>query len=340
MLKEMYSAGIIGVGAYIPEIIRKNDYWDGVDFVNLTKKNKNVFQGIEERRVFPEGVLPSDAEARAGMVAIEDSGLKPEDIDLVMVHSMIQDELIPGNASLVQYKLGLKNAAAWNVDTCCSSFVTMVVNAANLIATGEFKNILIVTSVFHSWILDRSDYLAAPIGDGAGAVLMSRVPDGKGYIASTFNSDGYYHDAFTLTERLPYDVTKRKHCEPVPMRPYLTTNAAKTREMGQNSVDDMCHLLSKVLEKADIKSEDIDLFLSHQPCHWAHDAWREFVGIPKEKSYETFSKYGNMASSVIPINMYEAKRKGLLRDGYNVLIASPGAGKNNSVAVLKWHDTK
>lgn len=124
---------------------------------------------------------------------------------------MIQDEILPCNASKVQHKLGLKNAGAWNIDTCCSSFVTMIVIASNLIAAGEFRNILIAVSAFNSQLSDFSDYLCINLKDAAGAAVMGRVPEERGYISSACTSDGSYHDAFILTERLPYNIKKEVH---------------------------------------------------------------------------------------------------------------------------------
>lgn len=337
MLKEVASAGILGVGVYIPENIRKNDFWNNIP-IQKHPKGRNSFEGIEERRAFDENVLPSDLEIIAGKRAIEDAGISPDDIDLVIVHSMLQDELIPGNASLIQYKLGLKNAGAWNMDTCCSSFVTMAVTAANLIANKEFRNILIISSVIHSRMTYYTDYYSPWLGDGIGAVVIGQVPDDRGYIASYCTSQGYYHNAFTLTERMPINQQTRTHYETMPCKPVLTFTQEKTTQVGRNSNDDMKEILDGVLHKADMTAENIDLFLSHQPCHWAHDVWRDSIGVPKEKGYQTYRKYGNMASAVIPINLFEARNNGMIKDGDNLLMASSGAGKNHISAIFKWFE--
>ncbi len=337
MLKEVVSAGIIGVGACIPEKIMGNDYWEHFKMGRTPKNGKDPFYGIKERRVFDEDMVPSDAEVIAGKKAIEDAGLTCDDIDLVMVQSMIQDEILPGNASLVQHKLGLKKAGAWNVDTCCSSFVTMTTIAANLIALKQYRKILIITSAFNSQLADYSDYLCIYLGDGAGAVVMGEVPENRGFTASHCTSNGYYHDAFILTERLPYNVERTKHYKGSEAKALLTVNAEKAHQLGKHSVEDMKKVLDKVLKKSDLTGNDINLFLSHQPCHWAHSAWRDSVNIPEKCSYQTFMKYGNIASATVPINLYEAKNKGILKDGDNLLIASSGAGENHVAAVLKWY---
>lgn len=334
MKKNLIPAGILGVAAYIPQEIRTNDYWDGVDFGPL-KPGKDPFKGISERRVIPENILPTDVEAEVGIRALEASGLKPKDVDLVMVQSMTPEEILPGDACRVQYKMGLKNAGAWNVDTCCSSFVTMVVMASNLIATGEFNNILIIASACITCTADKNDYLSIPMGDGAGAVVMGRVSEGRGYVASFCDSHGKYHKGFTVKLRQPKGY-QRSHFMPSQEKAYLTFQEDITREVGKNSIDDMKRVLNKVLEKSHCTSKDIGLFLSHQPCHWAHDAWRDSIGIPPQKSYQTFEKYGNIASATIPINLFEALNLGMLKDDDYLLIASPGAGANHIAAILRW----
>lgn len=335
MKREFYNAGIIGVGLNMPEEVRKNSFWDDIEIVNLTRKERNPFEGIEERRAFPEDTVPSDVETEAARRAILDAGISPDDIDLVLVHSMLQDETIPGNASLVQHKLGLKNAGAWNIDTCCSSFVTMFITASNLIAMGTFKNILIVTSVLHTQMLDYTHYISPSLGDGAAAVVMGRVSDGKGYITSHNASNGAYHDAFTLRNKICSD-PKEKHYKPVSFKPVLVFNDETAYKIGKNSVKDMMGAIEVALEKANLKPQDIDFLLTHQPVHWAHNAWRDALGIPETKSYQSFKHYGNLASTTIPTNIFEARDKGMLKDGDTVLMASSGAGENFSIAIFKW----
>lgn len=334
MNKTLISAGILGVASVIPEEVRKNDFWDNIKFTKL-KEGKNPFENIEERRVFPEDMLPSDAEAEAGKKAMEAAGVTADEIDLVMVQSMLQDEILPGNACIVQYKLGLKNAGAWTVDTCCSSFVTMVCTASNLIATGEFKKILIITSAFCSHMIDFCDYQCCYLGDAAGAAVIGPVSDGKGYIASFCNSHGEFHKGFTLQLRQP-EAYDRRHFMPSLEKPYLTFDKELTRNIGKGSIDHMKFVLDRVLEKSNLSAQDIDLFLSHQPCHWAHGVWRDSVGIKPENSYQTFNKYGNIASATVPVNLFEAINKGMLKDGSNLLLASPGAGENHIAVILKW----
>lgn len=338
MLREMKNAGILGMSIFMPEKVVTNDYWNDKEFVNLPsrKSRESCFKGIEERRFFPKEMLPSDAESEAGKRALINAGVKPEEIDLLLVHSMVPDEVIPGNASLVQHKMGLINAGAWNMDTCCSSFVSMLISASSLIATGTFRKILIITSIFHSKILDENDYLSVVIGDGAGAVVMGEVSEDKGYLASHVTSDGYFHDAFTVRERMPLVCDYKRHYEAAPFKNLMTTNPEKTREMGKRTIEFMTPVMNTALEKASAKASDIDFFFSHQPVYWAHDAWREVLGLSQEKSYQTFNIYGNLASTSIPASMYHALQENKISDGDLVLFASSGAGENHAALVMRW----
>lgn len=331
MLREIYSAGIIGIGLNMPEEIRTNDYWDDIEILNSRKEKSSLFTGIQERRVFPEEIPPSDLETIAAMRAIKDAGLEPDDIDLVIVHSMLQDKLIPGNASLVQHKLGLKNAGAWNMDTCCSSFVSMLSAASHLIMLGTCKNVVIVTSILHSRMIAPTHYLSTIVGDGAAAVVMSRVSEGRGFISSSFHSKGEYHDAFTMKE-----VCVTSEDGTVEPSVQFFTHDEQVRNVGRNSVNDVTEVVHKAMVKAGLTIDDIDFMISHQPSPWAHGAWRDAIGLPPEKAYESFSRYGNLASTSIPVNLFEARALGKLKDDDTLLLVSSGAGENFSVAFLKW----
>jgi 3-oxoacyl-[acyl-carrier-protein] synthase-3 len=337
-MAESRNAGILGIGLCIPENVIKNNYWDDKPFLNLpkNKEREDVFIGIQERRYFSLDTKASDVETEAGKKALENAGLKPEDIDLVICHSMIPDEIVPNNASLVQYKLGLVNAGAWNMDTCCSSFITMFICASNMIKAGTFKKILIITSIMHSKIIDENDYLSPHAGDGASAVVMGEVSEGRGYLSCDVSSHGYYHDSFTVRERYPLAAQYRASHESSPARNLMTTNPVKTREMGRKSIDHMTPIMLNALSKASLTSNDLDFFFSHQPCNWAHDAWRDSIKVPSEKSLQTFHLYGNLASTSIPTSMFHAIQEGKIKDGDVIMLASSGAGENHASAIFVW----
>jgi 3-oxoacyl-[acyl-carrier-protein] synthase-3 len=307
------------------------------------KKQADPFQGTCERRrvpddpssvresIYPHPMLPSDAEVIAASMAILRSGMHPDEIDLVMAHSQVPDRPLPQNVSLVQHKLGLKNAGAYAVDTCCSSFVSMIEVAVAMVKSGIKKNVLIVSSYIDSHVNDKSTHFSVDTGDGVAAGIVSACD--FGYISSHSSSHGDRHDGIVFEQRLPL-LYKGLHTSP-DRRQLVTTflNRDSCKEIAVNAEKDMNFVVSQALEKAGSTVRDVDFFVTHQPVSWAGQAWRKAVGIPEEKFYETFKKYGNIATAAAATNFSESMEKGLIHEGDRVLIASSGAGENH-IAVL------
>ena len=307
------------------------------------KKQADPFQGTKERRRVPEDplslresiyshpMLPSDAEVIAASMAILRSGLDPDDIDLVLVHSQVPDRPLPQNVSLVQHKLGLRNAGAYAVDTCCSSFVSMTEIAIGMVKSGLRKNVLIVSSYIDSHVNDKTTHFSVDTGDGAAAGIVSSCD--VGYLASHSSSHGDRHDGIVFESREPL-LYRGLHTSP-DRRQLVTTflNRDACKEIAVNAERDMLEVVSRTLSKASMNTGDIDFFVTHQPVVWAGEAWRKAIGIPEEKFYESFKQYGNIATAAAATNFLEALEQDLIKAGDNVLIASSGAGENH-IAVL------
>lgn len=305
------------------------------------KKRANPFQGAKERRRVPldpvsvkrsfrpHPMLSSDAEALAGALAIFNSGVNKYDIDLVLCSSLVPDLHVPHNGSLVQHKLGLKNAGAYNVDTCCSSFVTMLEIAMTYVRMGVKHKVLVVGSALDSIINDKSSYFGVYIGDGAAAAVVGEVEEGYGYISSHSSSIGDRHKAIIFQKRRP-ELLITTQQGPTYEQEFVTFYDQDLCKMiAQNAPEDMAEVIHKTITKAGYNVADIDFFISHQPVPWAANAWREAVGVPVEKFYESFEKYGNMAVASAPTNLLEAVEQGLIKEGDKVIIASSGVGENH-----------
>ncbi|SDC95037.1 3-oxoacyl-ACP synthase III family protein [Williamwhitmania taraxaci] len=310
------------------------------------KKRQNPFQGGKFRcRVpmdpesirssrFPHPMLASDAETIAGAMAIFSSGLSKEDIDLVIVSSLVPDRHVPLNASLVQHKLQLPNAGAYNMDTCCSSFITMMETAMALVNTGVKKNILIVASSLDSIINDKSTYYSVCTGDAAVAGIVSKVEEGCGYITSASISNGARHEAIVFQSRQPL-LFKGTSQGPTHEQECVTfLNPELTRQIGATAQEDMLHVVSKALDKRGLSSKHIDFAAFHQPVKWAPHAWREAIGLAPEKIVETYELYGNIACAAAATNMLVALERKLIKANDNLLIASSGVGENH-IALLQ-----
>jgi 3-oxoacyl-[acyl-carrier-protein] synthase III len=304
-------------------------------------KRENPFQGAKERRrvpldpvsvkksVHPHPMLSSDAEALAGALAIFNANINKNEIDLVLVSSLVPDRPVPLNASLIQHKLGLKNAGAYNVDTCCSSFITMLEVAMAYVRCGIKKKVLIVASSLDSIINDKTTYYSVNTGDAAVAGIVSEVEDGYGYIASHSTSHGSRHAGIVFHRRQPEVFINTSQGPSYEQECVTFYDQELCKEIGKNAQVDMIEVVSKTLEKARLSVEGIDFFLTHQPVVWAANAWREAIGVPSHKSYESFEKNGNIACCSAPTNLLEALEKGLIKKGDKVVIASSGVGENH-----------
>lgn len=343
----------IGLTGRLPGNIETNDDgwrnqpWFEAWLKNLPKsKQREPFQGTKERRrvpldprsrresLIPHPMLPSDAETLAAALAIIQSGVSKDEIELLLVHSQIPDLPLPSNASLVQHKLKLENAGAYSVDSCCSSFVTMLEIACSLVMAGMRNTILIVCSYIDSHVIDRSTYYSVNTGDAAAAAIVSRVPNGFGYVCSASTSHGDRHKGIIL-QRRPPKLLQKTSLGGDHLQEYTTFyDLGACREISSNAERDMVEVVQKALAKTDLAIGDVDFFVTHQPVAWAAKAWRQALGIAEDKSYDSFETYGNIATCSVPVNLLEAAEKNLIKAGDRLLLASSGAGENH-IAVLE-----
>jgi 3-oxoacyl-[acyl-carrier-protein] synthase III len=311
------------------------------------KKQKDPFQGTEERRrvpldpasvsnsIYPHPMLPSDAETIAGAMAICCGNINPDEIDLVISHSQVPDRPLPENASLLQHKLKLKNAGAYGVDTCCSSFVTMTEIACALIQSGIKKKILIVSSYIDSHVNDRSTHFSVDTGDAAVAAIVTATKEGTGYIASHSLSHGSRHDGIIYQRREPL-LLRKLDSGPDYSQAFVTFyNPAANKEIAQNAATDLKFVVEKSLEKAGFTVNDMDFLATHQPVEWAGEVWRESIGMPVEKFHQTFKKYGNIATCSAAVNLLESIELGLIKADDKVIFASSGAGENHICIIMQ-----
>lgn len=309
-------------------------------------KKDDPFQGTSERRrvpldpeslsqsVVPHPMLPSDAETLAGSLALVNGNIDKSEIDLLITSSQVPDLKLPPNASLVQHKLQLPNAGAFEVDSCCSSFLSALEVADALVRAGIKKKVLIVTSYIDSIVTDKSDYFSVNTGDAAIAGVVSTVAHGYGYVTSHSSSNGSRHNAIILQRRSP-QLVKCPAFSSFYEQEFVTFyNPKAAKEIAENSKRDMSNVVHNALEKADLSVSDLDFLVTHQPVHWAANAWREALGFPPQKFHETFKKYGNIANCSVATNLLEAIELRLIKEGDKVLLASSGAGENH-VAVVE-----
>ena len=309
------------------------------------KKRKDPFSGAKERRrvpldpasvrnsIHPHPMLASDAETIAGAAAIVSTRTGPAEIDLVMVTTMVPDRPVPMNACLVQHKLGLPNAGAYNIDSCCSSFLTMCELASSLVRSGVKRKVLLIASYIGSFFIDHSEYCSPCVGDAAVAGIIAEVPEGQGYLASHSTSHGDLHAAIVHVRRRPFLFVDTRYGASHE-REYLTFNdQALCKKVAESSPEYTSTVGRAALGKAGLRPEDVGLMVTHQPVPWSPLAWADAIGVPRDRVFESWVRYANIACCSVPTNLLEAIEAGRLHAGDNLLMVSPGAGENHIALV-------
>ena len=331
MTPVLQGAKIAGVGMCVPEKILHN-----TDLEKLVETSDEwIFSrtGIRERRIARPDEATSDFAVGAGREALASAGVAPEDVELVIVATCTGDTgTIPATATWAQERLGLVNAAAYDLSAACAGFCYAVDSAHQYLASGRYKNVLVIGAETMTRTVDWTDRNTCILfGDGAGAVLLERCPYGEGILASVTGADGRGASKLCIPgggSRLPLT---------------LETLAAKKqflymegKEVYRFAVEMMGEAAVQVVEKAGLTTEQIDLFVPHQANIRIIAAAAKRMSLPPEKVFVNVDRYGNTSAASIPIALYEAHKSGRLKPGDKVVTVGFGAGLTWGANVLEW----
>ena len=326
----MKSAGIIGTGSYLPENIITNDYF--VNYLDTTDEWIKTRTGISERRKASPGMATSDLGAIAAQRAIEDAGLEPGDIDMIITATVTPDMLFPSTACIIQDKIKAVNAAAFDISAACSGFIYGLSIANSFVATGAYKNVLVIGAEVLSAVLNPQDRRTVVLfGDGAGAAVVSEVKEGEGFLAFDLGADGSGGDVLRVNaggSAMPAsEETIRNEEHYVKM---------KGKEVFKFAVKILGVTGKRVLAKAGITNEDVDFLVPHQANIRIVDAALRRFKISKDKTIINLEKYGNTSGASIPIALDEALKEGRIKDGNIVVMVGFGAGLTWASGVMKY----
>ena len=274
--------------------------------------------GISARHFADDGVLSSDLGAAAARQAIDMAGLKPDDIDLIIVATSTPDFLggFPSTACVVQRKLGITNdCAALDVQAVCSGFVYAMSVADNFIRCGMHKCVLVIGSEVFSRILDFNDRTTCVLfGDGAGAVVLA-ASDEPGVLATRLHADGRHADIL---------------CVPGAVQGGAIAGSAFLYMDGQAvfklAVSVLEKVANEVLQIAGMEASQIDWLIPHQANIRIMQGTAKKLGLPMEKMVVTVDQHGNTSAASIPLAMDVAMRDGRIKPGQHVLLEAVGGG--------------
>lgn len=325
----MQEAGILGLGCYLPP--KKITNADLEKMVDTSDEWITTRTGIKERRIASSEVASSDLGAEASKAAIKDAGLKPEDIDLIIVATVTPDMAFPATACIIQDKIGAKDAAAFDINAACSGFVFAIVVAQQFVNAGIYNHVLVVGAEKLTSIVDWQDRSTCVLfGDGAGACVVGRSKD-KRIISSFMGSDGSGGDLLKLPaggSRLPAteETVKNK----------LHFLKMEGNEVFKIAVRIMAEAANRAITKAGLKCSDIDLLIPHQANIRILMAVAKRLGLPEEKIFLNIEKYGNISAASTAIALVEASQEGRIKKDDNVLLVAFGGGLTYGAALIKW----
>lgn len=307
------NAGIIGIGRSLPEKIVTNA--DLEKIIDTSDEWIRTRTGIEERRIADENTNTSDMAYDAAVKAINDAAIAPEDIDLIIVATITPDQPFPTVSCMLQERLGATKAAAMDLSAACAGFMYGMVTAKQFIENGAYKHILVIGVEKLSKITDWNDRNTAVLfGDGAGAVVVGPVSEGRGILSFELGADG----------------TGGKHLY---QDEYIIMNG---REVFKFAVRQMGESSENVLVKAGLSKEDVDFLIPHQANIRIMESARQRLNLPEEKMSKTVHKYGNTSAASIPISIVEEIEAGKIKDDDVIVMVGFGGGLTWGAIALRW----
>ncbi|HIU63524.1 MAG TPA: ketoacyl-ACP synthase III [Candidatus Avacidaminococcus intestinavium] len=325
------SAGIIGMGHYLPEKIITN--FDLEKMVDTNNEWIVERTGIEARHIAAPEEATSDLAYAAAVKAIADAGLESAQIECIIVASESPDTKFPSTACLLQAKLGAKKAAAFDLSAGCSGFVYALGVANSMITSGLYKYVLVVGAETLSRIMNWKDRNTCVLfGDGAGAAVLGPVEDGNGIIAVEMGADG--NGGSSLSQPAGGSRKPASHETVDAGEHFIHMDGS---EVFKFAITIMGKTAKSVLKKAEMTSDDVDLLVPHQANIRIINSAAKRLGLPMEKVFVNVEKYGNTSAASIPIALCEAREQGLLKKGKNILLVGFGAGLTWASIILKWN---
>jgi 3-oxoacyl-[acyl-carrier-protein] synthase III len=320
---------ITGIGSYAPARVMKND--ELAQIVDTSDEWIVERTGIRERRVAaPEEAL-SDLARPAAETALRQAGLQASAVDLIIVATVTPDMLFPSTGAILADQLGAKDAAAYDLSAGCTGFVYALVQAHGMVASGLVDHALVVGGDVLSKIVDWEDRSTCVLfGDGAGAVVLERVPDG-GFLGFELGADGsggpelYMPAGGSRAPASAETVAARQH--------YAKMNG---REVFKFATRVLVDSAEKVLDECGVPVEEIDVYVPHQANVRIIDHARKKLGIPEERTVVNVDRFGNTSSGSIPLALGDAESDGRLKEGEMVLMTGMGAGLTWGSALIEW----
>lgn len=313
-MSKIQGAMIAGTGSYVPEAVLTN--LDLEKKVNTSDDWIVSRTGISERRICSPEMTVVDLAAEAGKRALADAGISAAEVELIIVATVTAEHLFPSVACLVQERLGAAKAAAFDLSAACAGFIYSLETAAQFIKSGTYTSVLVIGAEVLSRFVDWKDRNTCILfGDGAGAVVL-RSSAHSGLLGSYLQADGSGGNLLKLCNNGNIEMCGN--------------------EVFRFAVKIMGDAVEQVLEKLQLKKEDLDYLIPHQANIRIIQSAAKRLDLPMDKVYVNVNKYGNTSAASIPLALDEAVKAGKIKAGDLVALVGFGAGLTWAASVIRW----
>ena len=329
----MRHAQILSTGSYVPERVVTNAEIDEI-LGEITSDWLIENVGIRERRWMTPDQTTSDLVVEASRRALERAGVRPEDLDLIILSTDTPDYLSPGTSVVVQHKLGAVNAGCWDVNSACAGWVTALDQGARYIMTEpSIRYVLVAGGYGMSRFLDLKDKRTANLfADGAGAVVLGAGSQ-PGFLASQFLARGEYHDALGI-----YTGGAFRPCTPENLETYGPPRVQFVKKFPKTfNTEYWPRLIQAALDKAGLTVNDVSLFLFTQLNLRTIELMMQILGQPMEKTHWIMDKWGYTGSPCVAMALDDAIAQGRgPRPGDIIVFCASGGGISMAASVWRW----
>lgn len=285
------------------------------------------FRGAVARRILPPGADARSLQGIAARDALAAAGIAPRDVGLTIASTFYADGLDVGNAAFLARDLGL-GGTCFNLETGCSSSIAALEVASQLVRVGQYQHVLVVTGTRYSHVLDLDDTVGWFLGDGAGAYVVSEVPEGEGFLGSkaihTADTCGIFYTELVAGREGPARRTRARN------------DAGKI--LRDTAAEHLETCVRGALAAAQVELGAIDFFVFQTSTAWFADFAARALGIDRERTISVYPLYANVGSVLMPANLFHAAALGRVKRGDLVLVASLGAVSSANAAVMRWGD--
>jgi 3-oxoacyl-[acyl-carrier-protein] synthase-3 len=328
--KASRTVSIIGTGSYVPEKRLTNE--DLSKIVETSDDWITTRTGIKERRVAGKDENTSDMATKAALSAIDQAGISPEEIDLILVATATPDMLFPATACFVQKKIGARNAACLDISAACAGFIFGLEIGQQFITSHTYDSVLVIGAEKLTSITNWTDRNTCVLfGDGAGAAILRHRGSSHGVISTHIGSDGQFTDILFMPgggSRCP--ITRDN------VDLHLNTIHMTGKEVYKQAVTAMIDASRKALDQAGLSIHDIACVIPHQANLRIIEAIADRLKIPLQKFYVNLDRYGNTSAAAVAIALDEANRSGRIKPGDYVLMVVFGGGLTWASTIIEW----